>query len=155
MALAWWAGRTDRERWLLGGLGAVMAALVAWYGVWTPLQAWSRDAQDRLALAASGVAEAEAAAQEISRFRQMRGGRTGPAAAAVSRSAATAGLVLAKNEPAPDGGLTVWIEAAPPKVLFAWLASVRSDLGLGVRSLETQAGEGGVQARIAFEGAGS
>ena len=152
-AFAWWAGRTERERQLLAGLGVVVAALVAWYGAWTPLQAWSKDAQERLVVATSAVAEAEAAAQEIDRNRGAHAGGVDASPAAVTRSATSAGVVLSKSEPSP-GGVTVWAEQADPRLVFTWLGVVRRDLGLGVRTLEVHTGEGGVETRIVFEGGG-
>jgi type II secretory pathway component PulM len=154
-ALAWWTGREPRERALLFVLGALMLALAAWYGVWAPLNGWAASARDRQAEAAAGLVQAERAQAEIARFDRMRGGKGPATAQALTQSAAQAGVIVSKAEPIAGGGLTVWTNPAEPKALFGWLAGVRRELGVGVRQLEAQKEEGGVQARIAFDGAGA
>jgi general secretion pathway protein M len=154
-ALAWWTGREPRERVLLAVLGALMLAVVVWYGVWAPLNGWAVSARDRQAEAAASLVQAERAQAEIARFEQMRGGKGNATAQALTQSAAQAGVIVNKVEPIAGGGLTVWTNPAEPTALFGWLASVRRELGVGVRQLEAQKEGDGVQARIAFDGAGA
>ena len=56
---AWWLARSRRERWMLVGLGLVLAALVAWYGLLTPLRWAAGEAADRRARAVANLALTE------------------------------------------------------------------------------------------------
>jgi len=147
-----WFGRTERERWLLGGLGVLIAGLVLWYGLWTPLQAWSRSAQTRYADASAELAEAEGLAARIRQVEQTRSQGAAVSPEAVRSAAAAAGLTIVRDQ--PDGtGLHVWTEPAPAASVFAWLLGLQRDRGAAVRSLELRKGEsGGVQAQAVIGG---
>ncbi len=154
-AAQWWAGREERERRLLMALGALVAGLVAWYGVWSPLQAMAKAAETRHAEAAAALVQAESAAREIAQAQRMRGGRGAATVQALTQSAAAAGVRLLRTEPVAGGGLSLWTEPAEPKALFGWLTGLQRELGAGVRVVEAQKEGDGVQARIVLDGAGA
>lgn len=154
-ATRWWDGREERERLLLTMLGALVAVLVAWYGVWSPLSGMAKAAEERHAEAAAALVQAESAALELTRAQQARGGRAPATAQAVTQSAGSAGLVVIRTEPVAGGGLSVWTEPAEPKALFGWLGGLQRELGAGVRVVEAQKEGDGVQARIVLDGAGA
>src|SRR5690606_24039659 len=58
-AVAWWYARAPRERWMLTGMCAAIAAFVAWYGLLGPLQGVRQAAADRHADALMDAAEIE------------------------------------------------------------------------------------------------
>ena len=58
--IAWWEGRTRRERILLGIMAGLLAAVIAWYGVIAPIGAWRADAADRRAEASAALQSVEA-----------------------------------------------------------------------------------------------
>ncbi|WP_109806432.1 type II secretion system protein M [Sphingosinithalassobacter portus] len=44
----WWDGLSNRERWMVGGLGLFLAALIVIYGIVKPLQAARADAMQQI-----------------------------------------------------------------------------------------------------------
>jgi len=151
----WWGGLSDRERWMLMGLGALVAALAFWYGLLTPLQRWAGAAAERHAEAAETLAEAERIAAEAAALERDRKAAAGSAADAVHRTAEGAGVRLLREEPGARGALNVWTDLVEVKPLFVWLAALQRDHSVGVRTFEAHRSEAGkIDARIGFAGDG-
>ncbi|HYG25315.1 MAG TPA: type II secretion system protein GspM [Caulobacteraceae bacterium] len=149
----WWAGRTVREQWMLRGLAAVLAAVVAWYGVLTPLQAWRAAAAERRQEAARELAEVNAGIQALRQSKPSAAGGQ-DVSAVVESSAASAGIVISRRREAEDARLTVWIDAVPSRTLMQWLLLLRQSHGVAVSELAASTTEGGLQAEVTFAGAG-
>jgi general secretion pathway protein M len=147
----WWSTRTQRERWMLAGMGALIVALLFWYGLLRPLQGLSAEAKDRHAVAIATLTEAQALKAGID------AAGAGPATlddlAGLARAAAAeAAIGLVREEPGAAGSIELWTEPVEARTLFAWL-SVLQAKGVGVRALETHRGEDGlVEARLALGG---
>jgi general secretion pathway protein M len=97
----WWAERAPRERRVLAGGAAVLAALLAWAYGWHPLQAErARLAADLPRLRAEAAAVAASAA-DVSRLRASRtaGGEPGEVIRTRLQSHATGGGVSVTAQP--------------------------------------------------------
>lgn len=153
-----WAARTERERWMLIGLGVVIGALAFWYGLATPLNRAAEAAERRHLTAADQLAQSRSLAREVAMAEQMRGGarQSGPPSATVRQAAAAAGVTLSREQPQGDGTLGVWTEPASAKAVFGWLTMLQREHGVGVRSFEAHRGQAGaIEVRVVFAGAGA
>jgi general secretion pathway protein M len=152
----WWRGLSDRERWMVGGLGAIVAALVLWYGLLTPLNRLAAAAEARQTEAATALRQVQALSEAIGRIERMRaGGRPGPVGEHIRAAAGATGVAIAREQPAADGGMSVWTEPVAAKSLFAWLSALQREYGVGLSALEIHRAEepGLLEVRAAFSGA--
>jgi general secretion pathway protein M len=152
----WWRGLSDRERWMVGGLGALVAALAFWYGLMAPLNRLAAAAEARQIEATTALRQVQALSEAVSRIEQMRGdGRSGPVDDHVRRAANAAGVTIAREQAEAGGGVSVWTEPLPAKALFAWLSALEREYGVGVSALEAHRAEepGMLDVRAAFAGA--
>lgn len=143
-----WTSRSPRERVLLAVMAALIAVVVAVYGVLLPLQRMSAAAEARHALAAQRLAEvtvAETAAP------------SGPAPASgdlqaiVIASATQAGISLSNQRLDNADQMTIGVASIDANVLFGWLQSV-SQSGVAVTNFSaTSVGGGQVQADAVLE----
>jgi type II secretory pathway component PulM len=135
---------------MLAGLGLVLAVLLIWYGVLTPLRWAAGEAAERRARAVAGLALTQDMA------RESAGGRPKPArslAAVVDASAAAAGVVIDRRREEADGRLTIWIGAVDPKTLMQWIVILRRGHGVAVTALTaTRADAASLEVEIAFVG---
>jgi general secretion pathway protein M len=146
-----WAGREPRERVLLAVLAAVVAGLVYWYGLYSPLAALAESERERHEAASAGLARARGLSAAIQSRASTGGGA--PPEQAVRRSAEEAGIAVSAVEPEGDA-LAVSIEAVAARPLFAWLARLQ-DEDVGVRNFEAHRVEDGmVQVRLVLTGSG-
>lgn len=146
-----WSLRTPRERLLLQGLGIVLAGLLLWFGVLTPLNAasgWAR-------------AERQAAAADLAAVNALaRGGATPAAgrglAGVVDVAAAASGIVIERRREEGDGRLTVWLTAVQPRILMQWISGLRTGHGVSVVGMSVaKADASSLTAEVTFERAGS
>lgn len=149
---AWFDGRTRRERLLLAVMAVLLGAALVWYGLVTPVQAWCDAAAERRAAAAAALASVEADIARIEEARETdRGGGGEPIEPLLLRTAAQAGLGLARHQAESDGAHTVWLEAAPPEVVFGWIATLERGHGVSVTNLTAlKAAAGGLDVQVSF-----
>jgi len=151
--IAWWVGRTDRERWMLLGLGALLGALLFWYGLLQPLERLAERAEARHARAAAVRAEVGGLRTAIDEAQMHGADAAGDVEPAARASAETAGVAFARSQ-AGDDAVELWTEPTDAPALFGWLAALHAQ-GIGIRALEVhRADDGRVEARIALRGAG-
>ena len=135
-AIAWWEGRTRRERILLGVMAALLAAVIAWYGVIAPIGAWKADAAQRRAEAASDLQSVEA---DIARLNAAATGAPVGAGEPIEplliRTAEAAGLTIDRQQAEADGAQTAWLQAVPAPAVFGWIAQLEQAHGVAVSSL--------------------
>ena len=135
-AIAWWEGRTRRERILLGVMAALLAAVVAWYGVIAPIGAWKAGAADRRAEAAADLQSVEADLARLNAAATDAPVGTGePIEPLLIRTAEAAGLDIDRQQAEADGAQTVWLQAVPPQVVFGWIAQLEQAHGVTVSNL--------------------
>lgn len=127
---SWWGERSERERILLAALGAVAAVALVLLLIVRPLQAARADALADIRTYETLSARLRAAGPGIGRTPYGDGSLS----AAVTGSAATAGLTVQRLD--PEGGQTrVVIADASYDAVVAWLAEL--DRG-GVRIEEVR-----------------
>lgn len=132
-AQAWWLGRSDRERLMLGGLGIVLAALIGWYGIVTPLGQAAKAVDEQRQEAESGLALATVAAGRTA--GRPSDGSSRSLATIVDASAAAVGIAIERRREDADGSLTVWIPSVPPGLLMQWILALRTGQGVAVSAL--------------------
>ncbi|MGJ3232703.1 MAG: type II secretion system protein GspM [Oceanicaulis sp.] len=156
-ARAAWADRTAREQLLLAGLCGFLCVLLLWFAVLGPALSWRAEAQ-RVHDAAvedyetllDGVARYRALAQES---RSTGGGA--PLRTLVGASATARNLPISRVQPLDDGGLGVWLDAAPADRLMAWLADLSREEGVIVdRASFDREGDNVVRAQLTLRRAG-
>ena len=140
-----WAAFSTREKWLVGIMLALFAAMFLWLGVIRPVQGGLQRAMDNHAAAVERFAGIRARVEAI----QRHSGRPAPDLAApldvvVSQSAGEAGFTLDRNDPQGDGRLSIVLGQVRPAAFFGWLAQLEG-LGIEVETLSARpAPEGGV-----------
>lgn len=118
-AVAWWDGRSLRERRMLAVMGALVLGVVGWLGVVRPLDAWRAD-QARLRVAAERqLALIETAVVQ----RGARPTETVDLQALVAATASAAGVqpTLGMSE---GGRLGFRLDRATSAQAFGWLAAL-------------------------------
>lgn len=140
----WWSGLTSRERWLVGGLGGLLAALILVFGIVKPLQTARAQAladirtYETLAarVRAAGVLAPGAARAQL---------RAGPPAQAAEAAAREAGLAVTVTP--GETGPTAQVAEAPYEAVVGWIADVERTTTLRVRRVELR--KGGAPGRVA------
>ena len=131
----WWVDRSARERWLIGVMLPLVAALLAWLLIVRPLSDALDAAKARHANAALLLAEARARAHPPEASGPAV---AGPVDAIVQRTAADAGFAAARVGARGPGRSSVALDAARPQALFGWVVQMESR-GLVVERLRAQA----------------
>jgi general secretion pathway protein M len=154
---ALWAARTPRERWLVGIMLTLLAAMLAWLLVLRPMGDMLAGAKERHARSLEALAEARADAEAIRGLEKRPAPPPGaPLDALVGRAAADAGFSLARLEAQGEGRVAIVIDAARPQTLFAWVSDLEARRGLLVERLTATAnGDRTVSAQIIFRARGA
>lgn len=136
----WFRSRSAREQKLILVMLGLMALVLAWLLVVRPLGDALAAARERHGAAVVALAEARAQAAEIGRLERQSSGASGaPVDSIVSRSAAEAGFRLSQIQAAPDGSVTLAMDAARPQAFFDWVAQLEAGQGLVVERLNARA----------------
>lgn len=154
---ALWSARTPRERWLIGMMLALLAAVLVWLLVLRPLGDMLSGAKERHGRALAALAEARADAAAIRSLEKRAAPPPGAALdALVGRAAAEAGFSLARLEAQGEGRVVIVIDAARPQVLFGWISDLEAQRGLLVDGLTASANsDKTVSAQISFRARGT
>ena len=135
-----WRGRTPRERWLIGIMLALLAAMLAWLLILRPLGDMLEESKARHERAVAELAEARGQAAEIAALERRKLPRLqGEIGFEVGRLAAQAGFQLTRLEPQGLDRAVLSIQAARPQALFAWLGAIETENGLIVERLSATA----------------
>ena len=150
---AWWGQRAPREQAMLAVMCMAIAAFVAWYGVWTPLQRIRDAAQARHAAAAAELAQVKAELTAMAALQGRLPPRPGDAAAlkqAVLDSAGKVGLAISRKRANGTGGVDVECDAVTTQALFAWLDALRVNHALAPTSLSVAKSEDRLRVQASF-----
>jgi general secretion pathway protein M len=145
----WWAGLSSRERWMVGTLGGVVAALALVFLVVKPLQAARAGALADIRTYETLTARVRAAGILVPQGArpQVRQGAPADAAQAAAADAGVAATI------APGGaGLTAQVAEAPYEAVVGWIADVERTTPLRARRVDLRKGgaAGRVSASVEF-----
>ena len=133
---AWWEGLSNRERWMVGGLGLFLAALILIYGVVKPLQAARADALQQIRTYETLNARIRAAGSLSATPPPAM--QSGPASDILTASAQRFGIDAAISE--TEQGIRVEIAQAKYDNVLAWIADLASTSGLNLTRLDMKRG---------------
>jgi general secretion pathway protein M len=132
----WWSGLTRRERWLVGTLGGLLAALILIFGIIKPLQAARAEALADIRTYETLTARVRAAGVLVPASARPAM-RAEPPLEAVQGIAREAGLTANVT---PD--LTATVAEAPYEAVVGWIANVERTTPLRARRVELRRGGG-------------
>ena len=121
--MAWWDGRTLRERRMLAVMVLGILAVLAWLLVVRPAWSWRADAAQARAVAEADLAKVERVSSRLT----PRGENTVPVdiQAAVAEANAATGLTPVMGM-SPDGGLGFTLTNVSTAAAFGWLADLHA-----------------------------
>ncbi len=145
----WWQGRSDRERWMLGVMLALLAILVLWFAIIAPLNRARAAAEQRLSVATedAGRVAAAAGAMKIAR-RDAQPMLNVALPVAIGQAAEANGFTLARLDPIGGDRATIGISTARGPALFTWLNALEKQ-GVIVEKLTLRTNSDGT---LAVEG---
>lgn len=142
--IAWWNGRTARERWMLGALAVLALAVVLWMGVLTPLGRWAGRAAAEHDRALQTKASVDRALADMAALKSRPAPKASqPLETLINETATAAGVTVGRLEPDPAGGMRVAIEGGQANAVFPWIARLQTEHGVAAQSLTVlKEGEG-------------
>lgn len=153
---AWYIGLTGRERALVSVAGALVALVVALYGIILPIGTALDDAavRHRLATERAGRIEAQIAALK-SAPRARVAALAGPVEQVAGASAQEAGFVVQSNQRRGSDMAVIVIPTARPSAALAWIDGLSAQ-GLAVEQLTiTPAPDGTVAVNVTLRRSGT
>ena len=149
MIAAWWHGRDERERRVLGVGAVVAAALLGWAFVWHPLALARTRLDAEVAVDRANLAWMRAAAGEITALRSQgargqvdRQGKSLLALADASARGAGLAAALKRVEPAGAKSVRVTFDGASFDALIGWADALARDYGIATTDLSADKVEG-------------
>lgn len=133
----WWRGLSSRERWLVGGLGALLLAVILVFGIVKPLQAARAQALADIRTYETLTARVRAAGTlaPVGAQPQPRPGAPIDAAGASAREAG----IVATFTPGAAGG-SAQVAEAPYEAVLGWIADVEQTTSLRATRVEMRKG---------------
>ncbi len=123
----WWRERSERERMLLGVLGALLGATLLWLAVWRPLAGGQDNGWARLGEAVDRAAAIDTRLAQLRTAPRARGeGAGAPLAQRLTQGAAEAGLTLDRATAQGADGMAVTIASARSGALLGWLGRLEA-----------------------------
>lgn len=142
----WWAQRTGRERWLIGVMLALLAALLFWLLLVRPLAAARATALADAGAAATRLAQGQALAAAI---KARPAATAAPVIDLLNRRLADAGLRAERLEAQGPGQAVLEIAAINGRLLIGWATALEQRDGLVIEQLEaTRNPDQSVRARL-------
>ena len=124
--IAWFDGRSLREKRLLLVAAALAALAVLWGAVIRPVGDALSSERERYADAVVRLGSTEARVDAVTELARRRSGPGGPIGDSVRAAADRAGFALASLDPAGPDAVKVGIQSARPAALATWLAQLEA-----------------------------
>lgn len=148
----WWTGLTLREQLLIGAAGALLAILIVWYSIVSPLLTARADARLDRERAASDLAQVERLLAVQRAQMPLSAGVTSAGRAPytgdafkteVTRAAQSAGLAISRLQGGDAGRFSLVFEQADARQLYYWMNEVENRLGGRIErmSIDQSSGE--------------
>ncbi len=157
----WWNNLSERERWIVGGGGALTLLFLLYALAWRPFQTNLRNLRQTVATQRQDLAWMRQAALEVKRLStspasaSARQGNPQSLLTLVDQTARAAGLgpVMKRIEPQGEDKLRVQFEQVSFDQLVRWLGSLEQEYGVTSASvtLDRQAEAGRVDARLVLQ----
>lgn len=149
--VAWYTGRSQREKRLILVMLALLVVTILWAGIIRPVQDGLDSTRDRHARAVVRLGEVRAQVAAVKAIQRGRA-RTpeGPLADAIRARADEAGFALASLEPDGDR-VRIGIAQAKPGALLGWIAGLEGDGLLVDASTVNGNGDGTVSATLTLK----
>jgi len=152
----WFAALSRREQLMVGGAALLGAAVIGYYGIYTPLYAGATGARTAFYDATEDRARI---AGKVERLKQPA--RTGTESVAMALNlvmdseAAERGFTLERNQPSGNDRVDIAIPSARSGAFFAWLADLekRGVVAQNLSVRRTDAGTVAVTATLTKAGA--
>ncbi|CAN5303262.1 N/A [soil metagenome] len=139
----YWSDRSEREQRLLLIMFALLAVVVLWFGIITPLNSAKVDAQARLDRATLISGQLSSRADALRKAEQSIPPPLGSSlATAVGTSATEAGFVPSRLDPQGDDRMVIALSSAKSAALFAWLDAL-SRRGIFAETIAVRANSDG------------
>ncbi len=126
-----WRERNDREKRLLLGAAVLCLLLALYQFAWVPAKAYRDHAAERLAQAETLYQDI---AQGVGQFARLQGQVSAsdarPLQVIASARAADLGLGITRMQPAENGDLSIWFDAADARQLWRWAIALGRDHGV-------------------------
>lgn len=153
--IAWYAGRSLREKRLILVMLALLALTIVWAGIIRPVRDGLESTRERhmAATVRLGEVQRQVAAVKALQRRRLRAPE-GSIADAIRARAEEAGFALASLDPDGDR-VRIAIATAKPGALLAWIAGLEADGLLVEASTINGNGDGTVAATLMLKGRGS
>lgn len=145
----WWAERSGREQWLLGVMGALIAAILCWLLIVRPVEAGLADAKlEHQAAIDRNATVRQRLAQLAALPPRQSAAQAAPVEQIITDSGTEAGFAVTQRPGAAAGVASVSIATARPTALLGWLSRLEGQ-GLLIESLTVQpADAGAVSAQV-------
>ncbi|MBY5923518.1 type II secretion system protein GspM [Ferrimonas balearica] len=139
-AQQWWSDRTDQEQRLLTLLAPVLVIGLFYWLIWAPISNGLDQAERAVQAERMNLSQIK---ENASRYVSLQRGSSnrpggGNLSQIVSRTAASAGLTIARMQPQGDN-LQLWLEDTQFEKLMAWLAELQQQNGVNVEALDITA----------------
>lgn len=132
MITPWWRDRSPRERWLIGVMLSLLAALLVWLALLRPLAAARSAAAADAAAAQARLADTRALALAI---KARPSATAAPVLDVLNRRLAEAGLQATRLEAQGGGQALLEIGAVNGRLLLGWAAALEQRDGLVIDDL--------------------
>lgn len=148
----WWRARSGRERWLLGGMFALIVIVLMWIVLVRPLVDMRFAARERYELAVQKLARARADADTIARLRREPVPSLGaPLDGFIAQAAIEAGFPIADVQPGGTNTATFVSDSVRPQAFFNWVYTMEHQYGLAVANLHaTPNGDRTLRVQVSF-----
>ncbi len=124
--MAWFDGRSLREKRLLLVAAALAVLALLWGAVVRPVGDALSSERERYADAVQRLGSTEARVDAVADIARRRSAPGGPIADTVRAAATQAGFSLASLDPVGPDAVKVGIQSARPAALAAWLAQLEA-----------------------------
>jgi general secretion pathway protein M len=128
---AWWNARDAREQLILMVGGAIALLVLVYQFAWLPAESFrARAERDHAAALANLAAVQRAEANTV--VERATPTASQPLQSVITRTAEGFGLTISRLVPAGDEGMNVFLDAAPPLLVYAWLGELERNYGVRV-----------------------
>ena len=153
--IAWFDGRSLREKRLVLIAGALAVLALLWGGVIRPVGDALSSERERYADAVRRLGSTEARVDAVAEIARRHAVPTGAIADTVRAAAGQAGFALTSLDPVGPDAVKVGIQSARPAALAAWLAQLETSGVLVTSAALTNNGDRTVGVALTFAARGT